>query len=134
MIEFSYLWITKFPIPPHAIMAMAALALGTAQMISAKGTSLHRIAGYIWVGLMAGTAITAPFIHELKIWGQFSPLHLLIPVVLVSLWLAIRAVRQGDIRRHRTIMRYLFFLALVLTGLFTLLPGRVMHQVLLGGG
>ena len=128
------LWAEKFPIPPHALMALAALSLGTLQLFTTRGTNFHRTLGYIWVGLMTGIAITALFIHELRIWGIFSPIHLLIPVVLVSFWMAIRAVRQGDVRRHRTIMLALFWLALVLTGLFTLLPGRTMYQVVFGGG
>lgn len=76
--------------------------------------------------------MTALFIHELKTWGEFSPIHVLIPVVLISLWLGVHAARQGNIRRHRNIMRMLFFLALLLTGFFTLLPGRVMYRVFLG--
>ncbi len=134
VLDFSFLWAETFPIPPHAIMALTALVLGSVQMVTSKGTALHKVMGYIWVGLMFGTAVTAMFIYELKIWGRFSPIHLLVPVVLVSLWLGIRAARHRDIRRHRKIMLSLFFLALVLTGLFTLLPGRVMQQVLLGGG
>jgi uncharacterized membrane protein len=30
-------------------------------------------------------------------------------------------------------MHSLFFLALVVTGLFTLMPGRVMHTIIIGG-
>ena len=42
---------------------------------------------------------------------------------------AVQAARRGDIRRHKRAMTSLFWLALVLTGAFTFLPGRVMHQL-----
>lgn len=134
MPDFSHLWGETFPIPPHAIMALAAFGLGALQFASKKGTDLHRALGYVWVFLMAAVAITALFIHELRVWGPFSPIHLLIPLVLISLGLAVRAARRGDIRRHRSIMISLYVFALVVTGGFTLLPGRAMHQVLFGAG
>jgi uncharacterized membrane protein len=40
--------------------------------------------------------------------------------------------RAGKIRAHRRAMILLFWLALVLTGLFTFAPGRIMHQVVTG--
>lgn len=113
---------------------MVAFALGIAQLLGTKGTQAHRILGYAWVTFMAATAVTAIFIHELRVWGKFSPIHLLIPVVLTSLWVGVRAARKGNIRRHRNIMSLLFFLALLVTGFFTLLPGRVMYRVFLGEG
>jgi len=36
------------------------------------------------------------------------------------------------VRRHRNIMVTLFIGALVIAGAFTLLPGRIMHAVMLG--
>lgn len=131
---FSYLWSQEFPIPPHALAALAALILGAVQLVSAKGTRKHRIFGYLWVLLMAGVAISAVFIHTIKAWGEFSPIHLLIPIVLISLWSGIQAARRGHIRRHQKIMRSLYFFALVVAGLFTLLPGRAMYHVIFGGG
>lgn len=130
--DLSILWAEKFPIPPHAIMALLALVIGGVQMVAPKGTVPHKALGWVWVLLMAGVAFSALFIHQMRVIGPFSPIHLLIPVVFISLWVAIRAARAGNIRRHRITMRYLYFLALVVTGAFTLLPGRAMHQVIFG--
>ncbi|WP_259989945.1 hypothetical protein [Sulfitobacter sp. S190] len=47
----------------------------------------------------------------------------------MSLVQAVRAARRGDIVQHRAIYLY----ALVITGAFTLLPGRTMHAVFFGG-
>ena len=46
--------------------------------------------------------------------------------------LAVLAARQGPVASHRRAMTWLFLLALVVTGLFTLWPGRIMHQVVFG--
>lgn len=134
MPDFNYLWAEPFPIPIHAIMAMAALLLGVIQLVSPKGTFAHKTVGYIFTVLMFGTAISALIIHEIRLWGPYSPIHLLIPVTIISLWLGIRAARRGDIQKHRKIMLALFFLALVVTGFFTLLPNRVMYAVFFGSG
>lgn len=131
--DLSPLWEQKFPIPHHAIMAMSAILIGGLQMIAPKGTLIHKIMGYIWALLMAGTAISALFIYDFRVWGPFSPIHLLSPVILFFLGYAIHAARQGNIKRHSKTMTYLYFLGLILTALFTLLPGRTMHMVLFGG-
>lgn len=134
MIDLNHLWAEPFPIAPHAIMALAALCLGLLQMYRSKGTASHRFIGYIWVALMTGVAVSALFIHTLNLWQGFSPIHLLIPITLFGLWRGIQAARAGDIARHKSIMTQLFLLALVVTGGFTLIPGRTMHSVLFGGG
>lgn len=113
---------------------MAAFLLGAIQMARSKGTKSHRLIGYTWVLLMLGTALSAIFIHTINLWGKFSPIHILIPITLVGLWQGVQAARRGDVKRHQSIMRQLFVFALIVTGLFTLLPGRAMHTVFFGGG
>ena len=54
-------------------------------------------------------------------------------MTLGMLVLAIRAIRRGDVKGHRNWMIGLYTGALVITGGFTLLPGRTMHLVLFGG-
>lgn len=134
MPNLDALWSEPFPIPAHALMALAAFAIGIVQVAGPKGTRSHRALGYAWAALMTGTAVSAVFIHTLNIWGPFSPIHLLIPVTLLTLWLGVRSARRGDVRRHKRSMLLLFWLALVITGFFTLLPGRAMNGVLFGTG
>jgi len=121
------------PIPLHALAAFAAAGLGAAQLWWPKGGRLHHRLGYLWVALMAGVAISGLFIHELRMVGPFSPIHILSLLTLASLWVAISRARRHDIAGHRRVMILLFWLALVLTGAFTFWPGRVMHMVLFGG-
>ena len=120
------------PIPSHALAAMAAVVLGGAQLASAKGTATarHRALGCARGGLMTYVATSSFFISELKLWGgAFSPIHLLSIWTLFSL---VMAARQGNIRLHKIWMVLLYILALKVTDVFTLLPGRVMHGVLFG--
>ena len=46
--------------------------------------------------------------------------------------LAVYSARQGNIRQHKIWMALLYILALLVTGAFTVWPGRVMHGVLFG--
>lgn len=130
--DVSILWAQESPIAVHAVLGLAAIMLGAVQLALPRGTALHRRLGAAWVMLLGGVAVTGLFIHEIRLLGLFSPIHLLSVIVLASLWQAIAAVRRGDIRRHRTIMASLYVFALVITGAVTLLPGRVMHQVVFG--
>lgn len=115
----------------HAIAALAALGLGVVQFAAPKGTIPHRALGYVWVGLMLVVAGTAYFIRTNE--GQFSWIHLLIPVTLAGVvWLSALA-RTGNVKRHRISAFVLFFAALITPGLFTLIPGRLMHAVVFGG-
>ena len=72
------------------------------------------------------------FISELRLWGAFSPIHLLSIWTLSSLVMAVYHARHGNIRRHKIWMVLLYILALLVTGVFMLWPGRVMHGVLFG--
>ena len=116
----------------HAIIAMIAIILGGIQLSMKKGGAIHKLLGRIWVGLMLIVAISSLFIHEIKLWGAYSPIHLLSLWTIFSLGLGIYFVRVGNIKRHKQVMIALYFFALILTGFFTLMPGRIMHQILIG--
>lgn len=121
------------PIPVHAVAAMTALVLGAVQLAMPKGTARHRIMGYVWLSLMALTALTSFAIFDLRLIGPFSPIHLLSLFVLLTIFHVVRDARRGNIRAHARAVKQLYGLGLVLTGAFTLLPGRVMHAVVFGG-
>lgn len=116
----------------HAYFALAAIGLGGAQLLAAKGTGPHRALGWVWAALMIGVAGTSLFIHTIRVWGPFSPIHLLSLFALATVPLAVALARRGDIPGHRRAMTLLFVFALVITGLFTLWPGRIMHAVVFG--
>ena len=116
----------------HILVALAAVGLGGIQFAMAKGTARHRLVGRVWVASMAVLAGSGFFIHEIRLWGAFSPIHLLSAATLVMLVLAVRWARAGNVRRHSRMMAGLFVFALLVTGAFTLLPGRLMHEIVFG--
>ena len=117
----------------HAFAALAALALGIVQLAAPKGTPRHRTMGWVWVGLMAVIVVTSFFIHGIRLVGPWSPIHLLSIYTAILLPIGLLHARRHRVRRHRASMIGLFAGALVIAGLFTLLPGRVMHEVAFGG-
>ena len=128
----SILFAQAQPIPLHAVAAMAAIILGGVQFYMKKGGILHKLIGRTWIGLMVVVSVSSFFIHKIELWGTYSPIHLLSVWTIFSLGLAIYYVRVGNIKRHKQVMIALYGFALLLTGLFTLMPGRVMHQIVFG--
>jgi uncharacterized membrane protein len=79
---------------------------------------------------MMYVSISSFWIHTLKVVGNFSPIHLLSIFTIWTLYEAIRAVKNHDLLKHKRMMKLLYVLGLVITGLFTLLPNRTMYEVL----
>ncbi|MEK9281247.1 DUF2306 domain-containing protein [Bradyrhizobium sp. ISRA442] len=119
-------------IPLHAFAAMAAFGLGLVQFAAPKGTLPHRTIGWIWVVLMAVVAASSFWIHQIRLVGPFSPIHLLSIFTLVVLPLAVWRAHTHRVADHRRMMIFIFTGALVVAGLFTLVPGRIMHRVIFG--
>jgi uncharacterized membrane protein len=117
----------------HAYAALGAFAMGLVQLARLKGTASHRVLGYIWVGLMLIVALTSFWIHDLRVWGPWSPIHLLSIFALVMLPLGIYYARGHRVRGHKLTMLGLFGGALVIAGIFTLAPGRIMYRIVFGG-
>jgi uncharacterized membrane protein len=59
-------------------------------------------------------------------------IHLLSVFTPVMLVVAVVAARAHRVRTHKITMISIYAGALILAGLFTLVPGRLMHQVLFG--
>ncbi|MBR1173553.1 DUF2306 domain-containing protein [Bradyrhizobium sp. KB893862 SZCCT0404] len=119
-------------IPLHAFAAMAAFVLGLVQFAAPKGTLPHRTIGWIWVSLMVVVAASSFWIHGIRMVGPFGPIHLLSIFTLVVLPLAVWRAHTHRVADHRRMMIFIFAGALVVAGLFTLVPGRIMHRVIFG--
>jgi uncharacterized membrane protein len=119
-------------IPLHAFSAMAAFVLGVVQLVAPKGTLPHRTLGWIWVGLMAFVAASSFWIHQIRLVGPWSPIHLLSIFTLVMLPLGVWRAHRHQVSAHRWTMISIFTGALVIAGAFTLVPGRIMHAVIFG--
>src|ERR1700675_1081639 len=114
----------------HAFAAMSAFALGIVQLAAPKGTLPHRTLGWIWVVLMLVISASSFLIHGIRMWGPWSPIHILSVFTPIMLAVAVVAARRHRVRTHKITMMSVFAGALVLAGLFTLVPGRIMHTVL----
>lgn len=129
----------------HMTAAIAAVVLGPLALWARRGHAarqthsqrprLHRAIGYAWVTLMLVTAISAIFIRDFKLpnIAGYTPVHLLVPIVFGSLFLAFRALLRGNVSTHRRVMVWLYVSACLVAGAFTLLPSRylgglVWHQ------
>jgi uncharacterized membrane protein len=119
-------------IPVHAFAAMAAFVLGTVQFAAPKGTLPHRTVGWIWVGLMVSVAISSFWIHQIRLLGPWSPIHVLSILTLVTVPLGVWMAHRHRVADHRRIMIIIFLGALLVAGLFTLVPGRIIHSVVFG--
>jgi uncharacterized membrane protein len=116
----------------HAYAAIAALLLGAGVLFRRKGDRLHKLGGRIWVGLMLVVALSSFFIHTIRTWGPWSPIHLLSLLTLFGLVKAVMMIRSRKVVQHARIMKMVYFGGLVIAGFFTFMPGRVMHAVLFG--
>ncbi|MEL7099734.1 MAG: DUF2306 domain-containing protein [Pseudomonadota bacterium] len=117
----------------HAFVALLLVLVTGVQFAGVKGSAFHRVLGWVWVIGMALVAATSFAIQDMRLIGPFSPIHLLSVLTLGALVGGVRAVRRGDVTGHAHIMRALSIFALGIAGAFTLLPGRLMWQVVSGG-
>jgi uncharacterized membrane protein len=113
----------------HVVAVTLAIGLLGPQLAMKKGTGAHRVIGWTWIFAMAVAALSSFWIHTIRLWGPFSPIHLLAVVTLGGLIRGVILARQGDALRHGRIMVRVALGGLIVAGLFTLLPGRLMHAV-----
>ncbi|MDC0891458.1 DUF2306 domain-containing protein [Gammaproteobacteria bacterium] len=122
----------------HALPGLLALILGSIVLLSKKGTKTHKRRGYMWLGLMLLISLTAIFIQEINP-GSYSLIHLLIPWTIFSIIFGIYAIKKFKVTKnkvwrhlHQWTMIGLFFGALVIAGAFTLMPGRMLNEIIFG--
>ena len=115
----------------HLCFAVAAFVIGLIQLLGPKGTLPHRVLGWTWVVMMMTVAISSFFIHVINPSG-FSLIHILSVVVVCSLPLGVYAARRHNIDMHRRIMRNTFIGGLLIAGVFTFFPGRLIWQMFFG--
>lgn len=115
----------------HVAAALTALIIGIVLLIGVKGTRRHRILGWAWVAAMGTTAVSSLFIHAINP-GGFSLIHLLSGWTIISLPMAIYAIRRGKVQAHRRAMTGMFVGGLIVAGAFTFLPGRLMWAIFFG--
>ena len=127
MTSFSYAWTPV--IVTHAMLAVSSIFLGAVILSTRKGTTFHRITGWLWVVSMGTVAGVSFWIHRPE---GYSWIHGLSIFTLVTLVLGVWSARAHHVPAHRRYMIAIYVGALVITGLFTLLPGRLIGDALWG--
>lgn len=117
----------SLPIALHLSAALPAIGLGIAVLLRRKGTSSHKLLGWIWVAAMALVALSSFWIVEIREGAGFSLLHLLSVWTMFCLACAIWAIKRGRIRAHKGFMVGVF-IGLVAAGLASLAPDRLLHE------
>jgi uncharacterized membrane protein len=121
-----YIWTPV--IAGHALAAAAAVVLGAVILLRRKGTISHRASGWVWVTLMGTVAISSFWIFQ----QHYSWIHGLSVFTLVMLVLGVYRARTHRVQAHRFTMLGLFCGALLIAGLFTLAPNRLLGRALSG--
>jgi uncharacterized membrane protein len=123
----------------HVATIVPAFVLGTWLIFfSTKGSRYHRLAGKAYLTLMVLTSIAAVFVRSFSGWSlEIGPvklglIHLFIPLTLNGVWGTLAALRAGNIKAHQASMKGVYFGALIVAGLLTFAPGRIMYRLFLG--
>ena len=119
-------------IQAHAFAALTAIGVGLVQFALPKGVLPHRTLGYLWAALMLAVAFSSLFISAHPVIGPFGPIHILSFFTLFIVPFAVWKARAGQVREHGVAMVITYATALIITGMFTLWPGRLMHKVVFG--
>ncbi|HZV84525.1 MAG TPA: DUF2306 domain-containing protein [Brevundimonas sp.] len=115
----------------HVPAAMAALLIGTVQLVGVKGTGVHRVLGWSWVVAMLTVAGSSFFIRQINP-GAFSWIHLLSGWTFIAVPMAVVAIRRGRVKGHARGMAGAFVGGLIIAGAFTFTPGRLMWELFFG--
>ena len=109
----------------HLATVIPAMPLGAYVLLQRKGGPHHRLLGRIWLGLMFTTAVSTIFIRHIND-GNFSFIHIFTLMTFMAIPRAIMTARQGRIDEHRWQLVGFYVGALVIAGLLSFMPGRLM--------
>lgn len=112
----------------HVAAALVTFAIGCILLAGVKGRAMHRTLGYVWVASMAVTAISSFFLQTINP-GSFSFIHALSAWTMIGLPMGLAAVRRRKIAEHRKHMTSMFTGGMLVAGLFSFLPGRLMWHL-----
>lgn len=127
----SYGAAREWAIQLHIATVVPAVPLGAWVLLSRKGTALHKTLGKVWLVLMVVTALSTLFIRHVN-GGDFSWIHIFVPLTLHGAWKTIATARAGQIAKHRGHLVGMYLGALLIPGAFSFLPTRLMGAWLFG--
>jgi len=117
----------------HTAVALVASLLTAWMLLAPKGTATHKTMGRIWSVMLVFIALSSFALRDgfgaAMGWPLgLGPIHLLSALTIYSVTHGVVAIRRGQIQTHIANMVGVCW-ALLIAGAFTLLPGRLMHQL-----
>lgn len=128
-IDVSPLLESALPLQVHVFSAVTTFLIGLYLLSGLpKGTATHKRLGWTWVIAMASTAISSFFLIGLN-GHSMSLIHGLSAWVIIILPFAVVAARRHKVKSHAGHMRGMFLGGMLIAGLFSFLPGRMMWHM-----
>lgn len=117
----------------HLAAALPALVLGPFALFRRRRDRLHKVLGYGWIAAILALALSGLFIRaEFPLLGPFGLIHLFSLLGIWGVADGLRLIRRGDVEGHLSAMQSVWFGAVGLAFLLTLLPGRTVNRFLFG--
>lgn len=118
----------------HLACAVAALVLAPLALAARKGSRAHRAAGYAWITLMLGAAVSSLFIRDFRLpnIAGYTPIHLVTLATFVGLAIGAWHIAHHRVRQHRQAMWATYAGGCLIAGGFALLPNRYLGQLVWG--
>ena len=114
----------------HLGTVILAMVLTPVMLLRQRGDRWHRWLGRIWVAALFLTALASMNLRQIN-HGQFSVIHILSLWTMFQAPMAMIHARSGRIDKHRSSVRGLVIGGLVIAGLFTFTPDRLLGHWLL---
>ena len=118
-------WGRNVALAVHLGTVIPAIPLGAYVLLRRKGGRVHRVLGRIWLGLMFTTAVSTLFIRHLND-GNLSFIHMFTLLTFIAIPQSILSARQGRIEKHKRQVAGFYAGSLLVAGMFSFLPGRLM--------
>ncbi len=119
-----------FLVYAHLVTVIPAAIMGGTLLCLKKGTDHHRWVGKVYAALMVITAsitLVMPAHVGPQFLNHFGFLHILSLITIISIASALIAIKRGDVTTHQKHMIRLFIGGIVITSVFVLTPGRLIH-------
>ena len=127
--DMSPLAESSLPLQIHVASAISTFLVGLYLLSGLpKGTKTHRRIGWLWVTTMAITAVSSFFLVGLN-GNTYSWIHGLSAWTVIMLPFGVVAARRHNVKSHASNMRGMFLGGMLIAGLFSFLPGRMMWHL-----
>jgi len=115
----------------HLATICPRIFIGAWLLAQPKGNKSHKSLGLIYMLLMVFSCLVSlgmPAKVGPQLLLHFGFIHVLSVVALVSVVIAFKAIRQGNVKVHKRAMIGLYIGGILVAGSFTLMPGRLLHH------